>query len=128
MLIAQVRSTFLIICIQFDELILSVLVRPEIAYTRNDLRAAFEITAGKGGENGEIFSERLTRAIHLGAGGLDPIVVGDIMAMLDGNIGGIIDYDEIIDLMMGVEDPVAQLKEERKKVNNKKAAKRSNAH
>jgi hypothetical protein len=59
---------------------------------------------------------------------MNPIIAGDIMAMLDGNIGGIIDYDEIIDLMMGVENPVAQLKEERKKVNKKKAAKRSNAH
>lgn len=83
-----------------------MLVRPQVSYTRESLRAAFEIIAGRGGEKGEINIDRLSHAIHHGAGGMDPAVAGDLMAMLDGNIGGRVDYEEIIDLMMGA-DPNA---------------------
>mmetsp|Transcript_2627 Transcript_2627/g.3944 ORF Transcript_2627/g.3944 Transcript_2627/m.3944 type:complete len:231 (-) Transcript_2627:270-962(-) len=87
----------------FDELMLCILKRPTVDYSKQDVMDAFQTLAGKNCERGTISVDKLSRAVYRGAGGIEPLVAEDIMAMMEHCPGGKIDYMEIIDLMMGVE-------------------------
>ena len=80
------------------------MVRPKTTYSREDLRAAFQIVQGRRSAHGVSDVDKLSRALRCAAGGMDADQASDILSILgDGQIGGYIDYEDIIDLMMGAD-------------------------
>lgn len=81
----------------------SMLRRPDVNYDKADVLKAFSILAGKS-SSGMITEEKLSRALYRGDGGMDPTVAEEIMNMLEHNTGGVLDYQELVDLMMGTKE------------------------
>ena len=82
-----------------------MLQRPVVNYQKKDVLNAFQILAGKSETNGIITEAKLSRALYRGnGGGIDPLLAEDIMTMVEHTPGGRINYQELVDLMMGVEE------------------------
>jgi hypothetical protein len=93
-----------------------------VNYSKKDILNAFTVLAGRGHEltrpatgaaTHTIPEEKLCRALthgseRRGAGGeggeRDPLLVEDILTMLEHNPGGLLDYQELVDLMMGIRE------------------------
>mmetsp|Transcript_18393 Transcript_18393/g.19150 ORF Transcript_18393/g.19150 Transcript_18393/m.19150 type:complete len:220 (+) Transcript_18393:37-696(+) len=88
----------------FYELMLCMLQRPVVNYRKKDVLNAFSILAGKSEKFGTISEVKLSRALYRGNGGTDPLLAEDIMAMVEHTPGGRINYQELVDLMMGVDE------------------------
>lgn len=87
---------------------LSMLQRPVVKYSKEDVLKAFSFLSGKSSSTpaGFISEEKLSRALYHGNGGADPLLVEEIMTMVEHNTGGRLNYQELVDLMMGtVETP-----------------------
>ena len=114
---------------------LSILARPDIKYSKNDVRDAFRLLAGPSCKRGTITHEKLARAISHGAGGVDLTTAEEIMGMMEHAPGGIIDYNEIIDLFIGLDEtPITNNKDfpalqiGHKKATRKHAGQMANTH
>lgn len=83
---------------------LCMLERPIVNYRKKDVLNAFAILAGKSETNGTISEVKLSRALYRGNGGADPLLAEDIMTMVEHTPGGRINYQELVDLMMGVDE------------------------
>lgn len=78
-----------------------MLRRPTVCYEKSDVLKAFTILAGNS-PPGKITEEKLSRALYRGAGGMDPSLAEEIMNMVEHNTAGVLDFQELVDLMMGV--------------------------
>mmetsp|Transcript_18978 Transcript_18978/g.31707 ORF Transcript_18978/g.31707 Transcript_18978/m.31707 type:complete len:327 (-) Transcript_18978:252-1232(-) len=85
----------------FEELMLSILKRPQVDYTKDDVLKAFSVLSGTSGTSGLINTEKLARAIEYGNGGISKADAEDIMSMLEHSPSACFDYVELCDLLMG---------------------------
>ena len=80
---------------------LGLLRQPENNVVKEDIRNAFRLLAGKNAKNGEISRESLRKALQHSSGGyMEPSDIEEIMSMVDNNVRGVVNYDEIIDFVM----------------------------
>ena len=87
--------------LQFEELMLSILKRPKVDYTKSQVLEAFATLSGTESTHGHINTEKLTRAIQYGNGGITKSEAEDIMSMLEHTPTATFDYVELCDLLMG---------------------------
>jgi Ca2+-binding EF-hand superfamily protein len=79
-----------------------MLQRPVVNYSKKDVLEAFSFISGKSNPSpGFISEEKLSRALYHGNGGADPLLVEEIMTMVEHNTGARLNYQELVDLMMG---------------------------
>jgi Ca2+-binding EF-hand superfamily protein len=84
-----------------------MLKRPVVKYSKREVLQAFSFISGKSDQAspGFISEEKLSRALYHGNGGADPSLVEEIMTMVEHNTGGKLNYDELVNLMMGETQP-----------------------
>lgn len=91
----------------FDDFIISIFDRPNVSYTKDDIRNAFKAIAGKKAPAGFISQQSLARALYSGrsttASVNENITPEEILTMTGEGNRGLIDYEEIVNLMMGIE-------------------------
>lgn len=97
----------------FEELMLSILKRPKVDYTKADVLNAFATLSGTQGRGGVINCEKLSRAIRYGAGGIPKHEAEEIMTMLEHTPTATFDYVELCDLLMGHKDVAQSMEHER---------------
>jgi Ca2+-binding EF-hand superfamily protein len=88
----------------------NILKKPKIRCGREELIEAFQTIAGKSASPGHISLTHLSRALYRGDGGYDPLTVEEILSMLEHSPAGVVNYMEMIDLMMGSSDPNGEKK------------------
>jgi hypothetical protein len=80
---------------------LSIMQRPSVDYTKDDILRAFSTLAGSSQSYGVINTDTLNRAIQYGNGGISKHEAEDLMAMLEHAPTATLDYVELCDLLMG---------------------------
>jgi Ca2+-binding EF-hand superfamily protein len=92
----------------FDDFIVSICHRPDVSYTKNDVRNAFAVLAGKSELPGSISYKKLSEALSGSAARAaaenHTFSADEILLMTSNSPNGIVNYDEIINLMMGNQD------------------------
>ena len=84
---------------------LSILKRPQVDYTKQDVLKAFSVIAGASEYRpGVINTKKLARAVQYGDGGISKFEAEELMTMLEHNANGAFDYVELCDLLMGHDD------------------------
>lgn len=88
----------------FEELMLSIMKRPEVRYSKADVLKAFSVLSGSRSRPGYIKKDLLARAIRYGNGGIPQEDADEIMSMLEHTPTASFDYVELCDLLMGHKD------------------------